>query len=81
MSKLQEYEGYVRKRIAEDGISHNELSEELKRLDAQSIGFSVRSIKRFCQENGIHKVTNISQSQVEEAVTAGVAMVRKGPYM
>ena len=77
MSLLQEYEGYIRKRILDDGVSHKELSEELKQLQgcADSTGFSLRSIQRFCHEKDIHKLLNLSQTQMEEAVMAGVAMV------
>ena len=79
MSQLQNFEEFVRKRIVDGGVSHKELSEELKQLhrfsDSTATGSSVRSIQRFCHEKGIHKVSHLSQTQLEQVVMAGVGMV------
>ncbi|KAL5481523.1 hypothetical protein EMCRGX_G021702 [Ephydatia muelleri] len=75
MPRLDDLEGYVRKRILEDKWTHEEVSRELKTSYPNDPGLSVRSVKRFCQIHDIHRTARLTEDVVKEAVTVGVAMV------
>ena len=56
-------------------MTHGQISEQLCSRYPGIRGFSIRSIERFCQEKGIHKTSRLSQTEIKEAVAAGVAKV------
>lgn len=76
MASLQDYEGYIRERVEVDHVTHQQLSEELQRfVPSGTRGFSVRSIKRFCSEHGIHKTSRLTDTEVATAVANASAKV------
>lgn len=75
MSRLQNLESYIRKRITEDGITHSELSEELQHTYADERGLSTRSLERFCSTKGIRKTSRLPQESVERAVEEAILRV------
>ena len=79
MPRLDDLEGYVRKRILEDKWTHEEVSRELKTSYPNDPGLSVRSVKRFCPIHDIHRTARLTEDVVKEAVTVGVAMVCNSP--
>ena len=76
MSRLQDYEDYVRQRIELDHVTLDQLAEELRRhLPSGVRGFSVCLLRRFCLENGIHKTSRLTQAEVKTAVANAVEKV------
>ena len=75
MSRLEELEDYIRKRIVEDGVSQLHLCEELKATYPESIGFSERSMRRFCASKDIHRTSRLSKEALNEAVMLGGSQV------
>lgn len=76
MSTLQELQPYVKRRITEDGVTHCELSEELKAVYPNAKGMSERNIRRFCEKNQIHRTSRLSDTAVQQAVVAAISMVK-----
>ena len=70
-SRLEEFEHYIRKRFVEDGVSQLQVSDEMKALLPECIGFSERSIK-----TSIHRTSRLSKDALQQAVTLGVSQVR-----
>lgn len=51
------------------GMTYKEISQELQDASPHTKGFSERSVRRFCKENGIEKMNDIEvDGIVEEAV-------------
>ena len=76
MSRLPDCEDYIRQRIEVDRVTYEQLAEELRRrLPSGRRGFSVRSLKRFCLDNGIHKTSRLTQAEVKTAVANAVEKV------
>ena len=39
-------------------------------------GFSIRTIKRFCADNNIHRTSRLNEDELDEVVSQSVRMVR-----
>ena len=58
--------------------STQELSDLLKRQNLDKAGYIVRSIERFCQENGIRRKGLVAnETLVDEFVAGAVSQVRE----
>ena len=73
--RLEEHKDYIQRRIVEDGVTHRELSDELRAAYPSVIGLGERSIRRFCRMKNIHRTPRISKEAVEHAVTIGISQV------
>ncbi len=63
-------------KIETEGWTHAHMSTYLQELYPGKRGFSIRSIQRFCSENGIHRTQRLPSSVVDSIVTEAVRMVR-----
>ena len=69
-------EDYIRNQV-ESGVSHNLIAAELQQLHPGVRGLSLRSVRRYCSERGIHYSSRLSSSQVEQCVEQSVSQVSK----
>ena len=78
MSALEdmELEGLIRKR-REEGCTYAEISEELCRTFPGKRGFSSRSIRRVCEDRGIHRSSRLSHNELRKVVATAVSQVRE----
>ena len=60
--------------LVEDGKTYDEISQILQENNPGVRGFSVRSVKRYCQRRGIS--TRIPQHSVEQMVRSAVREVK-----
>ena len=65
---------FVRNEIL-SGTTHKRLSDELKALYPGQRGFSERSVRPFCQDNGIHYRGGLSSNEVDIVVSQAVQEV------
>ena len=75
MAALEEYEDFVREKVAIEKYTHKQLSDELQRAFPDEKGFSVRSVKRFCSEKGIRKTCDIDDQELDEVISSAVLQV------
>jgi len=75
MAALNEFEDFVREKIEVEKFTHKKLSEMLQQVFPGDRGFSVRSIKRFCNENSIRKTTSLDNQELDEVVAQAVTQV------
>ena len=75
MAALEEYEDFVREKVAIEKYTHKQLSYELQRAFPDEKGFSVRSVKRFCSEKGIRKTCDIDDQELDEVISSAVLQV------
>ena len=59
------------------GKTHQEIRNILKERHPDMRGLSAMSVRRFCNENGIRKRTNLDDSEIEKEVTRSIAEVIK----
>ena len=81
MSALDSFEDFIRVKIERDHATHHQICEELTSTFPGKRGFSVRSIRRFCQEKNIHKTSRMPASEVKSAVQEAVLKVLKRPLL
>ena len=77
MSALNSFEDFIRQKIERDHATHHQICEELTSTFPGKLGFSVRSIQRFCKEKNIHKTSRLSASEVKSAVQEAVLEVNE----
>ena len=75
MAVLEQYEDFVRKKIEMEKCTHKQLSDELQTAFPGKRGFSVRSVKRFCNEKSVRKTCNINDQELDEVVSSAVLQV------
>ena len=83
MATLEEIAGiedFIRKRIVEDRVTHQRLSQELKlKYPYIRRGLSQMSIRRFCEAHDIHASSRITDSELDAAVRRCISKV--GTYI
>lgn len=72
---LNDLRGYISHKVEQDHLTHREISERLQARFPGVRGFSIRSVSRFCQDKGIHKISRLCQAEVEQVVAEDVAKV------
>ena len=75
MASLDSMEAVVREKIERDRWTYQKLSSHLQQLYPGLKGFSVSSLKRFCNSRNIHKTSRLSSAQVDVVVAGSVAKV------
>ncbi|XP_028413701.1 uncharacterized protein LOC114536555 [Dendronephthya gigantea] len=75
MAALEEHEQFIRSFLSQKEKTLEDLSDALIAAYPEQRGFSVRSIKRFCKENGIRKRGIISDEHLDDAVKNAVSEV------
>ena len=75
MLALDRFQDFIREKVERDHATHHQISEELTRTFPGERGFSARSVRRFCQENNIHKTSRMSAPEVKSAVQEAVLKV------
>lgn len=61
----------------QNGFTHQQISVELQQLYPGCPGLSTRSVRRFCENNNIHRSSRLSASEVDAVVEQAVHQVRK----
>ena len=80
MAALCDFEGFVREKIVESKYTYKQLSDTLQQCFPEERGFSVRSIKRFCNEKEIRKTTKLDDQELDEVVIEAVLQVCQNPF-
>ena len=75
MAALRDFEGFVREKIVKGKYTYKQLSDTLQYCFPEERGFSVRLIKRFCNEKEIRKTTKFDDQELDEVVTEAVLQV------
>ena len=68
---LRQFEDYLRHSIA----THSDVASELHQMYPGCRGFSERSVRRFCAENGITRRSHMTDGEVVDQVHQAVAEV------
>lgn len=63
------------RQLVDRGVSHSEISERLQRQFPGDRGFSARSVRRFCQDHGIHYRSGLSDADLRLVVESAVREV------
>jgi len=74
-SSLSGLEDLIREKIEVERWTHEKLSHYLNQTYPQQKGFSIRSIQRFCSDNGIHKTSRLSKDNLDAAVEVAIKRV------
>lgn len=61
----------------EEGSTYAEISEELCTKYPGQRGFSIRSVRRFCEEHGIRRSSRLSHNELRKVVATAVSQVRE----
>ena len=56
--------------------SYESVSNELKSLNPNTKGLSVRSVRRYCEENDIHGTSRLTDTQLDCIVGESVSQVQ-----
>ena len=75
MAWLEEFEDYIREKIEKEQWTHVELSNSFHARYTGQRGFSNRTIERFCSEKNIHKVSKMSDADVDVCTSEAIAKV------
>ena len=75
MAALEEHELFIRSFLSQREKSLEDLSDALMVAYPEQRGFSVRSIKRFCEDNGIRKRGIVSDERFDDAVKIALSEV------
>ena len=70
MSNLDFAESFIR-----SSASYSAISVDLQQAFPSDRGFSARSVRRFCNDNGISRSSRLTSSEVDQAVERAVSFV------
>jgi len=65
---------FIRK-LVKEGRSYQNISDMLKEMHPDTRGLSERSVRRYCNENGISYRSGLNQEELTEAVSRAVSEV------
>ncbi len=65
----------MRTKLVHERMSYRQVSEQLKAAYRDVKGLSIRSIRRFCKQNNIHRTSRLTQEQLDMVVSSGVGKV------
>lgn len=74
MAGLEFADAFIRARILSNG-TYNEIAMELQQRYPSARGLSARSVRRYCNDNGICRSSRLSLSEVDDAVETAVSLV------
>ena len=80
LSESHRIEELVRKMVEEEGRSHGEISQILKRSLHVSRGLSTRAVRRYCANNNIHRTARLGERVLDVIMETCVAKVRTFPF-
>lgn len=70
--KLEELDGFIREKIEKDKWTHNMLKNYLQQAYPGQKGFSIRSIRRYCSENDIHRTSRLDNDDLGVVVSDAI---------
>ncbi len=66
----------ITRMIVDDRMTHKQASDEIKRCyPTVTRGISERSVRRFCDDNGIHVTSRLSDMELDNRIRVCVARV------
>ena len=65
----------MRKFVLTKKMTHEQISEELRRRSCGVRGLSAMSVRRFCSKHNIHRTTQISDRELDCVVLKAVSQV------
>ena len=71
---------FVKQRV-DAGSTHSEISQEICQMFPGQRGYSARSVRRFCADNGITRRTGMEDSDIVQHVERAVAEVSATPEL
>ena len=75
MEKIPGLCNLIREEVVVAKKTYAEISQDLQESFPNERGFSVRSIRRFCECHNIHLRSQLSDQQVDMLVTSGISKV------
>ena len=66
---------FVAQLVCKRRLTHREVSQELRRRHPDVRGLSEMSVRRYCNEHGIHKTSRLSDGQLDVVVEDAVSKV------
>ena len=78
MASLQSIQGIsdlIERKVGHECKTHRQVSEDLKRLFPGQSGLNTTSVRGFCSEEGIHRSSRVSDTQLDRVVATTVAKV------
>ena len=75
MARLEEFEDFIREKIEKEQWTHVELSSFFNTQYPGERSFSVRTMERFCSDKDIHKITKLSDVDVDECISEAITKV------
>ena len=75
MPPPKDQEAFVRSKIEDERWTHKQVSDYLKEHFPGRTGYIVCSVERFCSDKDIHKTSQISDGQLDEAVSTATRVV------
>lgn len=76
LERLPGVEGFIRERVEKRGLSHKDISLQLKILYPTLRRTSAASVRRYCREHVIHKTARLDRSSLDRLVSLNVLRVR-----
>ena len=68
-------DGIIR-RLIDDGKTHKDVAEELRRIFPNAGGVSARSVRRFCQKRNLHGTSRLPNPALDVLVAYSIGLVR-----
>ena len=76
LSTLSEADSIIKKMVIEEKCTLSKVSRELRRFFPYILrGLSVRSIRRYCADNGIHKTQRVKDEILDRVVLTNIDKV------
>ena len=75
MEKIPGLYAQVQHDVLKAGKTHAQIAEELQARYPGEQGFSTRSVRRFCSNQGIRSSSGLSDSHLDKVVASGVSKV------
>ena len=75
MESISGIEDWLVQKIISEQQSYEHVSKELQEIYPNLRGLSSRSIRRFCENNGIHATSRLTDSQLDRVVASSAFKV------
>lgn len=74
MASLEFADAFIRNRVFNNG-TYNSIAVELQQRNPSIRGLSARSVRRYCNDNGICRSSRLTSNEVDDAVERAVSLV------
>ena len=68
-------DAFIRDRVSNNCTHHAIATELQQRYPSQARGLSARSVRRYCNNNGIHRSSRLTSGEVDDVVERAVSLV------